>query len=714
MNYNPKAVGGGYLQSAVRIEHRPGRPPRPEDKDELLEQLEYLHEAGVQAWWYSVSGKGSFPLFPSKYLPHHPDAVPGMYEWMAEEIHKRDMVAFSWEYMNTAPYYIAEHPEDRMQFLKLREPTPADQREAALARINGTYNCGGSPVPCYLSPYGQLLKDFCVEVVTDLGWDGLWFDGSMFMGVWGWPDGRIGCCCERCQKAFYDDTGLHIPEYEDLSDPDFREFVKWRYRFFGEYWRELCDYVRDHSATGLIALNNFQCMSHPYGESCPLHTLNIDGLVASEIRQRPFMLSLMMKFLRAVSDVHTPEVWIAQTPGGPNSIPDDMIYYGMLCMTSGGFSSMGLSGGPRHNVTTLRAIGDALKPRAPYVGGDPVRYVGMLLSVSTIDFAYPGDSEKPWRSAYGMHNMLQHAHLPGQPVLDDQGTTESLAAYPVVALSDVRCLSDEQAQALEQYVKQGGLLIATANTGILDENGWPRERPVLDDLLGIMQRRDDPAPGNITPQGEWADGLPDYLNFDPGRTGEPPNTFEPNVWAEFSDDVEVLALSREPSPSGGQVHTSEPVVSDPPPAIVTREVGEGRVIYINRNLGHFYSRVPRPLFRDVVRRLIATYAPSPPFSVQALPHVVVEAWRQADGRIFFHILSQPEDLRYVPGDWSFRAPINLCTIPPGGPVTITLPFAASAVSLPVSDNELQVATADGKTTITVAGWDKHEIVVVEP
>ena len=55
--------------------------------------LEIFHKAGVKAWWYSVCAKGSIPLFKSRILPYHPNAVePELYRWLVEEAHKRDMV----------------------------------------------------------------------------------------------------------------------------------------------------------------------------------------------------------------------------------------------------------------------------------------------------------------------------------------------------------------------------------------------------------------------------------------------------------------------------------------------------------------------------------------------------------------------------------------------------------------------------------------------
>ena len=151
MSYQKDKIGFGYNQAALRVECRPGKDPQT--KEELLEILDIFHQVGVKAWWYSVSAKGSIPLFKSKVLPYHSNAVdPEQYRWLVEEAHKRGIVLFSWEYLSTAPLLMEEHPDWRMKFTECNEGFPERDKQFA----------------CYLSPYGDLLKKFCVEVVNEL------------------------------------------------------------------------------------------------------------------------------------------------------------------------------------------------------------------------------------------------------------------------------------------------------------------------------------------------------------------------------------------------------------------------------------------------------------------------------------------------------------------------------------------------------------------
>lgn len=698
MNYKPEVVGRGYLQACLRVENRPGSPPRPEDKDEILERLDALHAAGVPAWWYSVSAKGSHPLFPSKVLPHHPDAVPGMYEWLSEEAHKRDMVLCSWEYLCTAPYLIREHPEYAMQFLEPKTPLtmPEEARRRARERHEKAYG-GVNPVPCYLSPYGDMLKEFCVEVFEDLGFDAIWFDGCFMSATNTTPGMPMGCCCPRCAAKFRADTGLAIPRVEDWDDPEFRVFIKWRYAGLGDYMRSLCQHVRTESKHGLVCFNHFQRMGHATGLGCPLNPLDVDGLVTAEVDQAPYQAIVQLKYLRAISNRHPQELWIHQQPGGPNADPDDMAYFGMLCMTGGGHMALGLSAEPKDLVTTLSTIVERLGPRAPYVGGEPFRYAGIVLSSNTKDFAFAGDDGPTWRSVHGIHNILMHAHLPSEIILDGQVTLEHLRTFHLVILSDVRCLSDQQAQHLTDYVDGGGVLLATAATGILDEMGWERERGALDDLMGVVGRDPaSPAPNTVRPIGTWAEGLAPCLYLDGFRYGQPADAYQDPLWVEFQDGVTVLAE--------GDDEAS-------PPAITAREVGHGQVIFINRDIGGFYSRTPSRQYREVVTALLLAYR-QPPYRVDAMPHVAVTAWRQRAGRIVFHLLAQIHELCYLPATVG-RPHLDMGSAPPSGPVRIDVPWQVQRAWRPVSSGAVSLRVEGDRSTITVDGVDQHDLIVLE-
>jgi hypothetical protein len=63
--------------------------------------------------------------------------------------------------------------------------------------------------------------------------------------------------------------------------------------------------------------------------------------------------------------------------------------------------------------------------------------------------------------------------------------------FKVIILPKTVCLSDKEAQALKEFVHDGGILIADYLCGLMDQHGRGRERGILDELLGVV--RNEPA-----------------------------------------------------------------------------------------------------------------------------------------------------------------------------------------------------------------------------
>ena len=59
--------------------------------------------------------------------------------------------------------------------------------------------------------------------------------------------------------------------------------------------------------------------------------------------------------------------------------------------------------------------------------------------------------------------------------------------FKVIILPKTVCLSDKEAQALKEFVCDGGTLIADYLCGMMDQHGRGREKGILDDLFGIVR-----------------------------------------------------------------------------------------------------------------------------------------------------------------------------------------------------------------------------------
>ena len=69
----------------------------------------------------------------------------------------------------------------------------------------------------------------------------------------------------------------------------------------------------------------------------------------------------------------------------------------------------------------------------------------------------------------------------------EEETVKLNKKFKVIILPKTVCLSDKEAQALKEFVYDGGILIADYLCGIMDQHGRGREKGILDDLFGIVR-----------------------------------------------------------------------------------------------------------------------------------------------------------------------------------------------------------------------------------
>ena len=143
-------------------------------------------------------------------------------------------------------------------------------------------------------------------------------------------------------------------------------------------------------------------------------------------------------------------------------------------------------------------IGDEIKLLAPVLKGTRV------VAETCILFSH----ENEWSTQYGQqpnryfnqrdhiqlfYNALHDRNIP----VDFARPTEDLSKYKLVIAPSLKLLAGGEADLLKLYVQNGGTLVSTFNTGLVDEhhiapdNGYPHD---LTDLFGLEVLEFDPLP----------------------------------------------------------------------------------------------------------------------------------------------------------------------------------------------------------------------------
>ncbi len=175
-------------------------------------------------------------------------------------------------------------------------------------------------------------------------------------------------------------------------------------------------------------------------------------------------------------------------------------------------------------------------------------------------------------------------------------------------------LSAQEAQAIEQYVRQGGFLIADGRTGLMDEHCRTLPQGRLDKLLGLERDNVEPAPRRQ--EGEAVFGDLKFMTY----------AVEPTIKL-----------------SGGKtLGTLEQV-----PLCQVRQVGRGTVVFLNMFLGDYQRRrkleVEAPV-QQLVARVLEQGGVTPPypFQVEGGKYVYLAPYRTGKST-YLGVLRAPEE-----------------------------------------------------------------------
>lgn len=358
------------------------------------------------------------------------------------------------------------------------------------------YKAADLYIACVNSPYYSehlpaVLREIATlyhpEGFTDNSWSGLGRDSV--------------CYCGYCRKDFREKTGFDLPTTVDWNARPYKAWIRWNYDRRLELW----------------AFNN-QVTRSAGGPDCIWAGMNSGSISGQSRSFRDFraiarQAEIIMLDDQARTDnggfSHNGEIGklIHGILGWDKLIPESMAMYqagkptfrvtakpeaeARLWMIEG------LAGGLQlwwHMVSAYREDRRMLdNPTAIYaweaaneaylLHRRPVATVGVLWSQENYDLygrEHAGERvELPWR---GITFALIRARIPYLPVHADDIDQTHLA---VLVLPDLALLSAAQTAALRRFVARGGSLIATGNTGLLDEHGETRPDFPLGDLFGV-------------------------------------------------------------------------------------------------------------------------------------------------------------------------------------------------------------------------------------
>lgn len=611
-----------YHVTSSRLESRGAHPPTREYVDELVRAM---RESGWEACWHSAVDADSRPLFPSKIIPNcHARADMESFRYLIGSLHAIGRPVVSWYSLNHSLPLVEDHPDWRMIPLEgegLPVPNPTEDARRYC---------------CINSPYGRILPDFAVEIVREVGFDGIWFDGSTFATS---GNSCPGCLCEHCRRRFRNETGLDLPHRVDFDSPDFRRWVEWRYECLMDLWKRTSDAVLAARPDATVCFNNYRRRRKGvpiWATGIPMRHLGWDVVMAGEFGLDELQADFQMKMHRAYGCRRGAEAWSGLADyWSMHWVPDVQVLpqrQGVVAaLSAGGLASHGTGVHPRLLVPLLKSLCETAAELAPYRDGETVEYAAIWVSRQTQDFRDRLESTPTWDQYHGANELCLHAHVQTSVIFDDHVRDGDLDRYPVL-LAGAACVDERQAKQLRRYVERGGVLFACSDIGDRDEMGLPHKSPILGELLGVASWRegvggctlelDDPA---------LADAAGKWVSFPalPYRVCEPMSGITPRA----------MLVER---PHAGHWEESETLgrTWTRLPALWTMRLGHGTVIYVSPNIMAAYLSSPTRQMLRLFEALLLESA-RPPVRLEGPLCVTMNCRRHDERSMFVHLHNAP-------------------------------------------------------------------------
>lgn len=614
----------------------PGEPFRDMSVDKYVE---FIDEVGLEVSIVSGETNRGTPRFRSKMIPPHPNVNNDLLPKFLERAHQKGIIVLSYySFMYNKPLKNT-HEEWLMEFLDDGRP-PIE-------------NLGWF---CFNSPFRDWLPQYLIEFLDNLDIDGFYFDDSNWGSHEDYPY-YPSCCCEYCEKLFLDETGLTIPRKVDFDSIDFKRFVNWRYDKLKDALHHIFGKVKDRHPDAILDLNTYYWPANDWRQGHPLNSLHLEDVgghffvesITGSLREP----ALIGKILRSTG---TPFAIFRNTMqelkgfgGVPYCEPYPPAIFGVTAIANGGqpcgypFSyPIGLQ------KDTMKTVFQIFKERKDYIEGETVKYALLHYSQQNRDFR-PSELAKnlgqtdAWeigqKDAHGAYEMLNRSHILLDIVLDERLNLETLDRYRVLFLSNSACLSERQCRDIRSFVRNGGTLIASHETSLLDEMGQKRDKFALSDVLGVEYQgprkgEDDRGIVYVPKEKELIRQFGPVICF---------YSQESKISIRPDSDVEVLctrSLLEGEDPlvnfdSTGDYDSIEPAVTE-------NQFGKGKAIYISGDIGGAYMNSPYSLLKRFVANLVNRTRS--PIEIEAPEAIEVTASIRPSGELMVHMVNNPTPL----------------------------------------------------------------------
>jgi Hypothetical glycosyl hydrolase 6/Beta-galactosidase trimerisation domain len=570
-------------------------------------------------------------------------------------------------------------------------------------------------ITCALGPYNFVfMTRVHEEIMTKYMPDGI------FTNRWA---GSGMCYCEHCEINFSNFSGMALPRTHDPLDPARRQYLVWHQQRLFELWRLWKGRIgRINPHAGYIANAGGGALSEldmkTVGELAP--TLFADrqgraglmppwenGKFGKEYRATMGHKAIVNIFSMGLEDKYR---WkdSVQTADEIRLWVMDGVAHGLRPW----FTKFDAKVIDARWMPVVEEIYKWHAANEQYLRNVcPLARAGLVYSQQTAAY-YGGENAqaKVEDPSLGFYQAMVEARIPFEMVHDHLLDSEHISQFRTLVLPNIAALSTQQCRQIEEFVKDGGSIVATFETSLYDEWGVRRENFGLSSLLGVSYGGKVEGPM-----------LNSYLSLE-----KDPATGEfPALLNGFEDAVRIINGTNQVlvNPVGKSVHPLQVVPTYPDLPMeevfprkgvkgqlgaVMREYGQGRVVYlpgdIDRTFWETLDFDQAKLLRNAV--LWATNEPAP-LTVEGKGVLDISIWSQKNS-VTAHLVNLTNPMM-MKGPIREIIPITsqeVCVLVPQG-------RKVKRVHLLVTGTDVQYTNKAGVIRLLVSSIGLHEVVAID-
>ncbi|MCC6697831.1 MAG: beta-galactosidase trimerization domain-containing protein [Candidatus Hydrogenedentes bacterium] len=652
------------------------------DPDRIAKELA---EVGADIVAVYAANQFSVAYYPSKIWPMHPNLKGRDYFGEVSsrlQAQGQKVIGYiNWlESRHPDWYYVplGTEPEKEFPLASWADPNKPDWRVQMVPGGRWRYACINSPRRAQVVAVAR-------EIVERYHPDGFHLDMFFNSGV---------CVCPYCRPTLEQICGTKDITMEAVN-AHWREFIDWRSECSASLIAEVSAVLREH---GVFAAHNGQnplWLSPIYGfdENWLPHL----DLYVSEIFFNLHASDLTMRWHRAIGKPSC-ELLTSSSPDHAHlSVPQTAWQVSAASAKANGCNVLGpCCVGAYPDTTSSKRLLDTVRQGLDFfmedadlhAGSAPAAKVALVFSWATRKYFREGRMD--WSQELdGWSRVLIEEHIPFELVVAEHvASPADLARYDLVILPNTAFVSDTFCEAVAAYARAGGHVLATAETSLGDERGFPRDDFALGGLFGIVRK--GAVEGSFAMEGAM----------------EPEPAL--GVFQQVVTTGEVLARHIATDPAGSVAGYVDPfpMKATEWPVAMTLPAGNGQVLYVAFGLGRYYANHNLTHARDRMAQFIDRLLPKRQVRVEAPRFLEVTVWRQtAPERLIIHLANRTALAHDMP---------RIHEIPPLHDVAIEFesPYPASDVTCRHANIATEIEGA--RMRVRLDRLDVYAAVLVEP